>query len=563
MDSYSLGLDIGSISVNTVLVDPELQVVENHYDYDHGRPFHTLERVLSDLLDRQSARGLTLVATTGSGGRLAAELLGGRFVALLNSLRIYFGIENRTLDFSPTVIVESSTMSHELVVSGGLVVYPEKTLRADVGIDGERITELGEPGQVPAKRVIDAAGCYVLPGVIDPHTHPVYLDDIASLSRSAAFGGVTTIAHYAYAKPGQSLLAELRKMRAEGEAGSCTDFALHGGLFETLKQAEEIPGAFELGVSSFKMFMAYAKLGWMTDDYAMARAMDLIGRHGGLACIHAETGLAIDYIQDRLLAEKADFAERFLETSPDVAEAEGIFRAVSIGRLMRCPVYIPHVSSAEGLAAVGFLRERGARVYAETCPQYLGLTWEQLKARGALGKVGPAIKTEADRKALWEAARRGVLDTIGSDHAPKPKTVEEDFFQAAYGSPEVETMMPVVWHYGVNAGLITPNAVSALLAQNSARILGLAPRKGRLEPGADADLVVFDPAEPWTVTASGQHTKCAYSLFEGKRLVGRVKKVMARGSLIVDGEDFLGRRGAGRFLATRAGEPGGGGGGRS
>jgi dihydropyrimidinase len=384
----------------------------------------------------------------------------------------------------------------------------------------------------------------------------VYLDDIASLSRSAAFGGVTTIVHYAYAKPGQSLLAELGKMRAEGEAGSCTDFALHGGLFETLKQADEIPAAFALGVTSFKMFMAYAKLGWMTDDYAMAKAMDLIGKHGGLACIHAETGLAIDYIQDRLLAEKADFAERFLETSPDVAEAEGIFRAVSIGRLMHCPVYIPHVSSTEGLAAIRFLRERGARVYAESCPQYLGLTWEELKGRGALGKVGPAIKTEADRRSLWEGARQGVLDTIGSDHAPKPKTVEEDFFKAAYGSPEVETMLPVVWHYGVNAGWITPNAVAALLAENSARILGLAPRKGRLEPGADADLVVFDPARRWTVTAAGQHTKASYSLFEGRELVGGVKTVVARGNPVVDGEEFLGRAGAGRFLATRAAQEG-------
>jgi dihydropyrimidinase len=447
-------------------------------------------------------------------------------------------------------------MTHEMLVSGGLVVYPEKTVRADVAVDGQRIAAVAPPGELAAKRTVAAEGCFVLPGVIDPHAHPVYLDDIASLSRSAAFGGVTTVVHYAYAKPGQSLLAELKKMRAEGEAGSCADFALHGGLFETGKQAEEIPQAFGLGVTSFKMFMAYAKLGWMTDDYAMAKAMDLIGRNGGLACIHAETGLAIDYIQDRLLAEKADFAERFLETSPDVAEAEGIFRAVSIGRLMGCPVYIPHVSSSEGLATVRFLRERGARVYAETCPQYLGLTWEELKGRGALGKVGPAIKTEADRRALWEGTRQGVLNTIGSDHAPKPKTVEEDFFKAAYGSPEVETMLPVVWHYGVNSGWITPNQVAALLAENSARILGLA-GKGRLEPGADADLVVFDPAEAWTVTASRQHSKATYSLFEGKRLVGRVRKVLAGGRLIVDGEEFLGKAGQGRFLPTHAGKEGG------
>jgi dihydropyrimidinase len=137
-------------------------------------------------------------------------------------------------------------MTHDLLVRGGLVVYPEKTLRADVAVDGERIAEVAAPGELTGKRTIDASGCFVLPGLIDPHTHPVYLDDVASLSRSAAYGGVTMIVHYAYAKPGQSLLAELGKMRAEGEAGSFTDFALHGGLFDTMKQAEEIPAAFEL-----------------------------------------------------------------------------------------------------------------------------------------------------------------------------------------------------------------------------------------------------------------------------------------------------------------------------
>jgi dihydropyrimidinase len=444
-------------------------------------------------------------------------------------------------------------MTYELVVSGGLLVYPEKTVRAELGIAEGRIQAVAPGGELKGRQTLRAEGCYVLPGLLDPHTHPVYLDGVGDLARSAAFGGVTTIAHYAYAKPGQSLIKVLTEMRREGEAASATDFALHGGLFETLKQAEEIPQAFSLGVTSFKMFMAYAKLKWMTDDYAMAKAMDLVGRHGGLACIHAETGLAIDYIQDRMLAEKADFAERFLETSPDVAEAEGIFRAASIGRLMNCPVYIPHLSSAEGLAVIRFLKSRGVRVFAETCPQYLGLTWEELKGRGALGKVGPAIKTEADRRALWGGLQSGAIETIGSDHAPKPKKVEDDFFQAAYGSPEVETMLPVVWQYGVNAGLITPNAVAALLAENAARILGLAPQKGRLEPGADADLVLFDPSEFWTISASGQHTKADYSLFEGKQILGRVKKVLARGRLIVDGEEFLGQAGQGRFLPTRAG----------
>jgi len=445
-------------------------------------------------------------------------------------------------------------MSYDVVVKNGLVVYPEKTVRAEIGIGGGRIEAVSTGAPLQGETVVDAEGCYVLPGVIDPHTHPVYLDSMGGLAKTAAYGGVTTVIHYAYAKPGQSLLKIIGEWKEEGERLSCIDFALHGGLFETMKQADEIPGAFKLGVTSFKVFMAYAKLGWMTDDYAMAKCMDIVARQGGMVAVHAETGLAIDYIMDRMLAEKVDFAERFLETSPDIAEAEGMFRAIHIGRLMHCPVYIPHISSAEGIEVMRFLKGRGVHVYAETCPQYLGLTWDALKSRGPLGKVGPSIKTEGDRLALWEAVREGVIDTIGSDHAPKDKKVDDDFFEAAYGSPEVETMLPVVWHFGVNRGCITPNEVSALMSENIARIMGLFPKKGRLEPGSDADVVVFDPSERWTVSNANQHTGATYTLFEDIELTGRVKRVLAGGKLIVDGEDFLGREGAGRFIATRAGQ---------
>jgi dihydropyrimidinase len=300
--------------------------------------------------------------------------------------------------------------------------------------------------------------------------------------------------------------------------------------------------------------MAYAKLGWMTDDYAMAKCMDIVGRQGGMVAVHAETGLAIDYIMDRMLDEKADFAERFLETSPGIAEAEGIFRAVYIGRLMHCPVYIPHISSAEGLEIMRYLKDRGIHVYAETCPQYLGLTWDALKNRGPLGKVGPSIKTEDDRRALWKAVREGLIDTVGSDHAPKDKKVDDDFFKAPYGSPEIETMLPVVWHFGVNAGYITPNEVAGLLSEHVARIMGMFPRKGRLEPGSDADMVIFDPSERWTVTKDNQHSNATYTLFEGMELLGRVSKVVSKGKLIKDGDEYLGQGGDGKFVPTKAGQ---------
>ena len=439
------------------------------------------------------------------------------------------------------------------VVKNGMIVDPEKTVFGDLGIVKGKIAKIGKPGKLKGRTVVDAEGRYVLPGVVDPHTHPVYLDNIGDLAASAVWGGVTTVAHYAYAKPGQSLVKIIRDWRKEGEETSCIDFALHGGLFETLKQVEELPEAFKLGVTSFKMFMAYAKLGWMTDDYALTKAMDVIGRLGGMACIHAETGLAIDYIQDKLLAAKADFAERFLETSPAVGEAEGIFRSVSIGRLMKCPVYIPHVSSREAVDVLRFFRWKGLRVYAETCPQYLSLTWDKLKKLGPLGKVGPAIKTKDDQDALWDGIREGLFDSFGSDHAPKDKKIKDDFFKAPYGSPQIETMLPVIWHEGVNQGRLTVNEIAKYFSANPARILGLYPKKGSLEVGSDADLFVYDPKETWKIGVANQHSKATYTLYEGKEVLGRVKTVFSRGRLVVDRNEFLGDRKHGKFLPTRAG----------
>lgn len=439
------------------------------------------------------------------------------------------------------------------VIANGLIVYPEKTIYGDVGIADGKIAKIGKAGKLAGKKTIDAEGRYVLPGVIDPHAHPVYLDSIEDLAVTAAWGGVTTVAHYAYAKPGQSLVKVIKDWNEEGKRTSCIDFALHGGLFETMKQADEIPEAFKLGVTSFKMFMAYAKLGWMTDDYALTKGMDVIGRLGGMACIHAETGLAIDYIQDKLLAEKADFAERFLETSPDIAEAEGIFRCVSIGRLMKCPVYIPHVSSKEAVDVLRFFRSKGVRVYGETCPQYLALTWNELKKKGPLGKVGPAIKTKEDQDALWAGIKEGLFDAFGSDHAPKDKKVDDDFFKAAYGSPQAETMLPVIWHEGVNKGRLAVNDIARYFSENSAKILGIFPKKGRLDVGADADAVIIDPKEAWKISVGNQHSKVKYTLYEGKEVLGRVKTVLLRGEAVIEGGEFAGDKKRGEFLPTRSG----------
>jgi dihydropyrimidinase len=440
------------------------------------------------------------------------------------------------------------------VIKNGLLVYPEKTLKMDLAIKGDKIKKIGSPGSLKGEEEIDAEGCYVLPGLIDPHTHPVYLDSIGDLSVTGAWGGVTTVVHYCYAKPGESQLQNVKDWKEEGNSTSVTDFALHGGLFETLKQSEELPAVFKEGVTSFKMFMSYAKLGWMTDDYALTKAMDIIGREGGMACLHAENGLAIDYIQDKLLEEKADITSRFLETSPALAEAEAIFRAVYLGRLMKCPVYIPHISSFEAMEVIRYLKSKNYPVIAETCPQYLAQTWGELKKLGPLGKVGPAIKTKEDQDDLWDSVQKGIIDTIGSDHAPKAKKKNDDFFKAPYGTPEIETLLPNFWEHGVNKGRITPNEVARLTSENAARIMGLFPKKGRLDEGSDADVVIFDPREEWTISAENQHSNAEYTIFEGRKILGRVRSVLSRGSKLVHEGSFLGKGGHGSFLPTDTGK---------
>jgi len=211
---------------------------------------------------------------------------------------------------------------HDLLVRGGRVVSEGGVIRADVAVSEGVIAAIGPDLDVTAERTIDASDRYVLPGILDVHTHPVYLDDMHGLSVTAAHGGVTTLIHYAYAKPGAGLLETIRRFREEGESGSVLDFALHGGLFDPKNQSHEVPGAIAEGVTSFKMFMTYAKLGWMTDDYQLMRTLDIIARAGGMGMVHAENGLATDYLEDRILEVGRDPKEAFVETRPAVLEAE-------------------------------------------------------------------------------------------------------------------------------------------------------------------------------------------------------------------------------------------------
>jgi dihydropyrimidinase len=441
---------------------------------------------------------------------------------------------------------------YDILIHKGTVVTGSGVRKADVGIKGEKIVSV-KPGllEKEASRAVNASGKYVMPGVIDVHVHPVYEDDMGGLSYTAAFGGATTLIHFAYAKPGMKLIDTIKQYQEEGLQKSYLDFGIHGTLFDPASQIEEIPKAFDLGVSSFKMFMTYAKLKWMTDDYHLTAAMDLISDGGGLAMIHAENGLVTDYLEDRSLRRGEDQKKVFLKTRPDLLEAEAIFRALTIASVTRCPLYIVHLSTEKGVIPIQRAKKEGQRVYVETCPQYLTMTDAKLQKLGPLAKIGPPLRSEKDRLALWKAIQKGLIDVVASDHAPKAKKTEDPFFEAPYGSPQSETMLAVTYDEGVNKKRIKPDELVQLLSENPAKIFGLYPKKGTIQNGSDADLVIFDPKYAYSIKHENQHSGAPYTLYEGRKCLGKPILTMQRGKILVEDGEMKGKPGGGKFLRTK------------
>ena len=439
----------------------------------------------------------------------------------------------------------------DLLLVGGTVVTGQGMCRADVGVRGEVITAIeADLPREAAGEVVDITGKYLFPGVIDVHVHPVYLDSVEECSRIAAYGGTTTLLHFAYARPGESLVEQVEQMLQDGLAHSRLDFGLHGGLFEAPRQVPEIPQVMEMGVRTFKFFLTYLKQGWYTDDYQLIRAMDILAERGGMAMVHAENGGGIDYLEDKYLQGPNASPNYFNASRPAALEEEAVFRALCLAEVVGCPLYIPHVSAARALRPIHRAQAEGQRVFAETCPQYLTLRQEIIEERGALAKIGPPIRTADDRAALWEALRDGTLQVVASDHAPKLKDVHGDFLEQPFGSPQIETLLPLTYDGGVNQGRISVVRLVQVLCENPARIFGLYPRKGTIAVGSDADLVVFDPTREFTIRAENQHTNARYTLYEGRSVLGWPEISFQRGHRVLSQGDIVAEPGQGQFLPT-------------
>ncbi len=440
---------------------------------------------------------------------------------------------------------------YDLLLLGGTVVSGSGMRRGDVGVKGETIVAI-QPNlpRDRARQVLDVTGKYIFPGIIDVHVHPVYLDDVEACSRVAAYGGTTTLLHFAYARTGESLLQKVEEMLHDAQARSLLDFGLHGGMFEAPRQVPEIPRVMELGVRTFKFFLTYLKQGWYTDDYQLIKGMDILAERRGMAIVHCENGGAIDYLEDKYLKGPNASAKFFNASRPAALEEEGIFRTIRLAEVVGCRVYIPHVTAKRALRPIRMAQEEGLPVYAETCPQYLNLTQDILNTRGALAKIGPPIRTAQDSESLWAGLRDGTLSVVASDHAPKAKDVSGDFLIQGFGSPQIETLLPVTYDGGVNQGHLSVVRLVQVLCENPARIFGLYPRKGTLAAGSDADLVVFDPSRELTIRAENQHSNVGYTLYEGRTTMGWPVMSFQRGKRVLWQGEIVAQPGQGHFLPT-------------
>ena len=449
------------------------------------------------------------------------------------------------------------------LIKNGTVVTASDTTKTDVLIDGEKIAAIGSGLATSADQVIDAENRYVMPGAIDVHTHmelpfggTFASDDFATGTAAAAWGGTTTIVDFAVQSYGQTLRQGLDQWHKKAQAKAHIDYGFHMIVREIndsiLKEMDTLVNE---GIPSFKLFMAYPGV-FMLDDAAIFKAMSRTAENGGLIMMHAENGGAIDVLVKRYLAEgKGDPINHGL-TRPASMEGEATSRAIALSRLAEVAVYIVHLSSKEALDAVREARDDGAPTFAETCPQYLYLSLDDLGRPGFEGAkyvCSPPLRPPSHHDELWKGLLQDDLQLVATDHCPfhfkgQKDLGRGDFSKIPNGLPGVEDRFSLIFHGGVNSGRITLNRFVELVATAPAKMFGLFPRKGTIAPGSDADIVIFNPRVERTLSAKTHHMNVDYSCYEGMTVKGLPEVVMQRGNILVRDGKFQGVKGAGQFL---------------
>jgi dihydropyrimidinase len=449
------------------------------------------------------------------------------------------------------------------LIKNGTIVTATDRYAGDVLVDGEKIAMIGTSLEMFVDRTIDATGKLVLPGGIDVHTHldmpfggTTSADDFASGTIAAAHGGTTTIVDFAIQYRGQTLHHAWETWMKKAEGKAAIDYGFHMIITELTDQVEcEMDALVRQGVTSFKLFMAYPGV-FMLDDASIFKALLRTGKNGGTICMHAENGGVIDVLVKKALAEGKTAPKYHALTRPARAEGEATHRAIALAEIADVPIYIVHLSAAEALAMVTEARDRGLPAFAETCPQYLFLSYENYlepRFEGAKYVMSPPLRPKETQDRLWRGLAFGDLQAISTDHCPfcmKEQKVlgADDFSKIPNGAPGIETRMSLVYDGGVRSGRISLNRFVELTSTSPARIFGLFPRKGTIAPGSDADIVIFNPNRTMVLSARTHHMKVDYNPHEGRTVTGVSETVLSRGNVIIENGSFVGRAGAGSFL---------------
>src|SRR6187397_435474 len=451
------------------------------------------------------------------------------------------------------------------LISNGTIVTADGSYAADVLIDGETIVQVGADlagNGATADETIDAAGKYVIPGGIDVHTHmelpfggTFAKDTFETGTRAAAHGGTTTVVDFAVQSKGKSLREGLDAWHAKAEGNAVADYGFHMIMSDvnddTLKEMDQLVSE---GIPDFKLFTAYPGV-FYSDDGAIFRAMQQTAKNGGLIMMHAENGMAIDVVaQDTVDAGTIDPIGHGLARKA-VFEGEATNRVIRLAEAAGVPVYIVHLSAREALAEVRSARDRGSMAFAETCPQYLFLSLDDLGDgfEGAKFVCSPPLRPKDHWDDLWSGLVKDDLQVVSTDHCPfdfhgQKELGRGDFRKIPNGLPGVEDRVDLLHDGGVVAGRISKERWVEIISTEPARLFGMYPRKGAIAVGADADLVVYDPGRMGTISATTHHVDVDYSCYEGWSVQGASDIVMSRGSVVVRDGAFTGAKGSGTFV---------------
>jgi dihydropyrimidinase len=451
-----------------------------------------------------------------------------------------------------------------ILIKGGRVITAADDYVGDIYVEGERISLIGESLDVEADKVIDAAGKYVLPGLVDPHTHldmpfggTVTIDDVESGQRSAAFGGTTCHVDFVIQPQGATFADALDEWKGKADGKQLIDMGYHMAVTDlreggTLEELASLP---DQGVTSYKLFMAY-KGALMVDDETLFRTMQVAAETGALVMVHAENGDAIDVLVKEALARGETDPKYHALTRPPETEGEATNRAIQLARVAGSALYVVHVSCLESVEPIALAREKGWNVWGETCTQYFFVDYtflERPNFEGAKFVYTPPPRDKANQDVLWNAVRTDVLSAISTDHCAfnwdGQKTLgRDDFSKIPNGGPGLENRLHMIHEFGVRGGRITLNRMVELMATNPAKLFGLYPRKGTIAVGSDADIVVFDPEKRHTISVATHHSNVDYNLFEGTEVTGSPEVVLLRGNVLVEGDQLVASPGIGQFV---------------